>query len=233
MANKNKNNFLYIGIAVVVVIVLAIVFISNSNNNSQNEVTCNSPYIKVGTECCLDQNSNNICDNDETPTQPQEYCGDNICQSNEKAPDCEDCNSDIRIENVKYEIIPDPNQPEDWRRLAITNYDVIQLGDKVVVYPGFDLYAGYSDIQCNSKDKMNAERLDIDCPGGCYYVVDGDKKGKTYQEDGWQLINPENDFTTPNCIYFVLELKPYPQDGIGYGDNPSPIATWESPIINI
>ncbi|MBS3076395.1 hypothetical protein J4481_01490 [Candidatus Pacearchaeota archaeon] len=61
----NKNNYLYIGIAVVVVIVLAIVFISNSNNNSQNEVTCNSPYIKVGISCCLDQNYNSVCDDDE------------------------------------------------------------------------------------------------------------------------------------------------------------------------
>lgn len=69
MADKNKNNYLYIGVAVVVVIVLAIVFISNSNNNSQNEVTCNSPYIKVGTSCCLDQNSNGICDSDEIPAQ--------------------------------------------------------------------------------------------------------------------------------------------------------------------
>src|SRR3989344_8834757 len=28
---------------------------------------CNSPYIQVGTSCCIDQNSNSICDNDETP----------------------------------------------------------------------------------------------------------------------------------------------------------------------
>jgi len=65
MADKNKNNYLWIGIAVVAVVVLAIVFISNSNDNSQSEVICNSPYIKVGTSCCLDQNNNGICDNDE------------------------------------------------------------------------------------------------------------------------------------------------------------------------
>lgn len=65
MADKHKNNYLWVGIVIVAIVVLAIVFISNSNNNSQNEVTCNSPYIKVGTECCLDKNLNNICDNDE------------------------------------------------------------------------------------------------------------------------------------------------------------------------
>lgn len=31
----------------------------------QPEITCNSPYIKVGDECCLDKNFNGICDRDE------------------------------------------------------------------------------------------------------------------------------------------------------------------------
>lgn len=34
-------------------------------------VTCNKPYIKVGSECCLDQNENKICDSDETTTTTQ------------------------------------------------------------------------------------------------------------------------------------------------------------------
>lgn len=234
MAKKN-NNYLWIGIAVVAVVILAIFLISNSNNNSQNEITCNSPYIKVGNECCLDENSNNICDNDETPTQPQEYCGDGICQSNEKAPDCSDCNAELRIENMEYDIFDDPNFDDpSYKRLAITNYDVTNLGDKVVVYPGYDLFYGYSDVQCSGKDKMTLEFDDYDCPGGCYYVVDGDKSGKTYQEDGDQLVLAQDeDLITPDCIYFIFHLKPYPESGIGMYDNPSPIDTWESPIINI
>ena len=32
------------------------------------EEYCQSPYIQVGSECCLDQNSNNICDKDEEIT---------------------------------------------------------------------------------------------------------------------------------------------------------------------
>ena len=34
----------------------------------KEQVTCNKPYIKVGTECCLDQNDNEICDKDEVVT---------------------------------------------------------------------------------------------------------------------------------------------------------------------
>jgi hypothetical protein len=32
----------------------------------ENTATCNKPYIKVGADCCLDKNDNNICDKDET-----------------------------------------------------------------------------------------------------------------------------------------------------------------------
>ena len=68
----NKDNHIWIAIVVVVVIILAFIYISNSNK-SQNSVTCNSPYIKVGSSCCLDQNSNDICDDDETQKQQKSY----------------------------------------------------------------------------------------------------------------------------------------------------------------
>ena len=37
---------------------------------SGSEVVCNSPYIRVGTSCCLDKNSNAICDSDEQGGKP-------------------------------------------------------------------------------------------------------------------------------------------------------------------
>ncbi len=33
----------------------------------ETEIICNPPYIRHGLECCLDTNSNQICDNDEKP----------------------------------------------------------------------------------------------------------------------------------------------------------------------
>lgn len=36
-----------------------------SCTNTQTQPTCNSPYILVGTSCCLDANNNSICDGDE------------------------------------------------------------------------------------------------------------------------------------------------------------------------
>lgn len=47
-----------------VLIIISIVIISGCSISSP-EVVCNKPYIKVGTSCCLDQNDNKICDDDE------------------------------------------------------------------------------------------------------------------------------------------------------------------------
>src|SRR3989344_692516 len=35
---------------------------------------CNKPYIQVGSECCLDENDNKVCDKDETIESTQTRC---------------------------------------------------------------------------------------------------------------------------------------------------------------
>lgn len=67
-----SNKTLWIIIASVITILLialiALLFLKS------DKPLCNSPYIQVGNECCLDQNNNKICDKDETtaPTQTQQ-----------------------------------------------------------------------------------------------------------------------------------------------------------------
>jgi len=39
---------------------------------SEAEIVCNSPYIRHGIECCLDQNNNSICDKDEKTEEIKE-----------------------------------------------------------------------------------------------------------------------------------------------------------------
>jgi hypothetical protein len=39
---------------------------SDMKRIADNAIVCNSPYIRFDTGCCLDQNSNAICDNDES-----------------------------------------------------------------------------------------------------------------------------------------------------------------------
>lgn len=43
---------------------------SENSNKTENiqEIVCNSPYIRVGTDCCLDKNNNKICDKEDVET---------------------------------------------------------------------------------------------------------------------------------------------------------------------
>jgi micrococcal nuclease len=75
-------------VSLLAILSVAIVFVSGCTQTGQvtslpktgqeqqtQQVTCNKPYILVGTSCCLDQNDNSICDKDETipeSTPPQQ-----------------------------------------------------------------------------------------------------------------------------------------------------------------
>jgi hypothetical protein len=134
MAKENKPNYLWIGIAVVVVIVLAIVFISNSNKNVSNEVTCNSPYIKVGTSCCLDQNSNGICDNDEKTEPAVSYATSNNLQGELKWVELMDIVGDVpRCPNGK-------NKGDIWLDFSIDNMGSISYSCKTELVEGEDIH---------------------------------------------------------------------------------------------
>ncbi|MCX8178391.1 MAG: hypothetical protein N3D75_01015 [Candidatus Aenigmarchaeota archaeon] len=84
----------------------------------QQEVTCNKPYIKVGTECCIDINDNNICDKDENAqgtTQSNIVCGNKWCQDKEDCMNCpEDCGlcQNLIIEEAKCVRSINPNAPD-------------------------------------------------------------------------------------------------------------------------
>lgn len=67
MAKKNNNIWYIVGGVVIAILVIWII-LANVNKS----VVCNAPYIQVGDSCCLDENSNGICDSDELPTQNQE-----------------------------------------------------------------------------------------------------------------------------------------------------------------
>jgi len=53
--------FLYIGIVMFVLILIVAC--------GKVATTCNEPYIQHEVDCCLDENNNSICDNDEVPVE--------------------------------------------------------------------------------------------------------------------------------------------------------------------
>ena len=57
------------GVGKTVVLAILCIFILTACSE-ETKFVCNDPYIQVGAECCLDQDSNNICDKDEE--EPEE-----------------------------------------------------------------------------------------------------------------------------------------------------------------
>lgn len=89
---KTEKIFLYIVGGIILAILIGMII---SDLTNKNKVTCNSPYIKVGTSCCLDQNSNNVCDNDEQNTQEEQL---------PKYSDCDKFLSQSEKASCKYDV---------------------------------------------------------------------------------------------------------------------------------
>jgi len=80
------------------------------------QITCNKPYILVGTECCLDQNDNSICDKDEVLVEPSEKQTNQnnlgyICNYN--AYNCDDFNTHAEAQAV-FEACGGVNNDVHW-----------------------------------------------------------------------------------------------------------------------
>lgn len=69
---KNRKPLVYAGVAVIIVILIALLaaILSPSEPKSKTlAVICNPPYIRDGGGCCLDLNSNSLCDKTENRSE--------------------------------------------------------------------------------------------------------------------------------------------------------------------
>lgn len=107
---------------------------------------CNPPYIIKGSQCCLDENNNNICDSDEL-------------SNNETLPATQ---KNYRPYAVKMYIQQDSPDPDSWYKLPSSpykNYDGYQIYSDLqdpAYYDGgwFLLYTNYLEepIECAVKE---------------------------------------------------------------------------------
>ena len=51
-------------------VLFIILILAGCAEQAQPQLVCNTPYILVGTSCCLDTNDNSICDSDEPAVEP-------------------------------------------------------------------------------------------------------------------------------------------------------------------
>ncbi len=117
---------------------------------TESAIACNSPYIRFGTGCCLDQNNNSICDEDETIEEEKEF----LCEEPYVA------NTDINGNLVcvkSREVIP---EEEGSTGINCSDYD--QLPGKVTIYVYEDgnpaLTKGYG-IEVSNEDDISPVQM--------------------------------------------------------------------------
>jgi hypothetical protein len=117
------------------------------------QITCAPPYMVKGDNCCLDQNSNKVCDSDEAGGQP------------------DDLIKNYRAYEVKMYISQNSPEPDSWGKLPpnparhVDGYQIFNYPQDERYYDGgwFILYSNYVEetISCVLSEiydtKLNSE----------------------------------------------------------------------------
>lgn len=85
-------------------------------------IICNKPYIQIGTECCLDNNNNAICDKDETGSLENETSAEEDLT--------EGINNSEETEQIEVEEVPEVNE-EIINQLPERNFTIEELGNHI------------------------------------------------------------------------------------------------------
>jgi hypothetical protein len=76
-------SILLVIIAIILVVIGMRLFNTSTNEdamkNTPSKVVCNTPYTQVGSSCCLDDNNNKICDNNEEYTKTVDPSSTGFC----------------------------------------------------------------------------------------------------------------------------------------------------------
>ncbi len=96
--SNSSNSRRWLGgvtLSFVLLLSLTAVLLLLTSCSSGNKVTCNDPYILVGDSCCLDKDSNGVCDSDEEKNVSCE----------EQKVDCSECPPQIVTRNRTVEVV--------------------------------------------------------------------------------------------------------------------------------
>jgi len=209
---------------------LIIVFLSGCiQQETRKEIVCNKPYIRVGTECCLDQNDNNICDTDEQQTTT-------TISSIENGITCSPCfayflymdykSGILTIRNGNYDIeaistnvgmlSKTTANPNDY--ITITGLSKTGNIDIVITY--ITVESGLSHTDSATINNQVFSILSASCSQSgetIIIVISNDEKNKN-------LNTIDNVVTIPDLLWEVEEEK------VTFSCNPSTIKPYESAI---
>lgn len=132
---------------------------------SENVIVCEEPYMRFGSGCCLDQNNNKICDNDETGNQ--KTSNDVVLEENTN----QTINNKVNDNEIKIELnnqdftymcyngeeVSDINKCPDISDTLKENKVEFEL--KSISQPNYQAGAGVQNLEYVLK--LNGEEIDI------------------------------------------------------------------------
>jgi len=158
---------LYIIIGLILIVSLFI-FGCTTGQAVKNTVVCNEPYIQVGTDCCLDQNYNDICDYEEDETTDK-------LDNNKNIPEIENTNPIWDLTHVDATKYQEAEVSEGYEiKLACTQIITVKVekvyNDKVVFrFPNENERYPYVSVTVNSGEST----LQIENKCGVVFKVVG------------------------------------------------------------
>ncbi|MFH1977881.1 MAG: hypothetical protein ABIJ92_00980 [Candidatus Aenigmatarchaeota archaeon] len=143
---KKQANRHYYFISLLVLIVVIIIIFSGQPTDTQTEkpTICNPPYIADGISCCLDDNSNGVCDAIEPMTN------DNVIAPSELV--ILEANS-VRIDTDRFKWILDH---QIGCRNCMSNPNLFSCDTEVQnLYFNCDIPEGYGELYCTATTNGN------------------------------------------------------------------------------
>lgn len=176
----------------------------------QERVVCNSPYILKGTECCLDNNANSICDTDEQQLNAQPTI---TPIELEEVPDKGDEKYDLVNGPGLVELQYTPMQClktkwEGWSESQEDDY-LKTLSEEELIK---DYYAKTHDIEIKAIKRVDQDveecRTDCTlCPKGYYFLIKVDQvhRGKLVELAWKRYDNAKIEEDEQDDFIFSLE----------------------------
>jgi len=116
------------------ILLMALLFVAGCSS-----VVCNSPYIQVGADCCLDSDTNKICDKDEEIKQPSTVI---ITEKQEQPPKIVEkkvreyvCTDGSIVDNTKKCPVEIPEPKLQTLPTLVTNNEVGTVIEEVKLRP--------------------------------------------------------------------------------------------------
>lgn len=124
-----------------------------TNFTESTEIVCDNPYMRFGNGCCLDQNENNICDNDESSQEDEKEI---IEEPKEVEEDIgEQCSSSANIDFLGLGILY--NTGLEGYELPELNIQIENTGTCLIKNPEINVKSIQIESEVNHLKQLNLE----------------------------------------------------------------------------